>query len=66
MMDWLLESDIVHLIVDAVAMMNLGEFEAGYKLGRGCERDIHSRVQSGVLHNAKDALPKNTRRSKKV
>jgi len=34
MMDWLPEGDIVHLIVDAVAMMPLGEFEADYKLGR--------------------------------
>ena len=34
MMDWLPESDIVHLIVDAVAMMDLRTFEAGYKLGR--------------------------------
>jgi len=34
MMDWLPAGDIVHLIVDAVAMMDLGEFEADYKLGR--------------------------------
>ena len=34
MMEWLPEGDIVHLIVDAVAMMDLSEFEAGYKLGR--------------------------------
>ena len=34
MMDWLPEGDIVHLIVDAVAMMELDAFEAVYKLGR--------------------------------
>ena len=34
MMDWLPEGDIVHLIVDAVAMMELDAFEADYKLGR--------------------------------
>jgi transposase len=34
MIDWLPDDDIVHLIVDAVAMMDLGHFEASYKLGR--------------------------------
>jgi len=34
MMDWLSEGDIVHLIVDAVAMMDLSAFEADDKLGR--------------------------------
>lgn len=33
MMDWLPEDDIVHLIVDAVGLMDLSEFEAGYKVG---------------------------------
>ncbi len=34
MMDWLPAGDIVHLIVDAVALMDLSEFEASSKLGR--------------------------------
>jgi len=33
MMEWLPEGDIVHLIVDAVAVMDLSKFEAVYKLG---------------------------------
>ena len=32
-MEWLPQDDIVHLIVEAVAMMDLSKFEAGYKLG---------------------------------
>jgi hypothetical protein len=35
MMDWLSEGDIVHLIVDAAAMMGLGAFAADDKLGQG-------------------------------
>lgn len=34
MMEWLPEDDIVHLIVEAVGMMDLSKFEASYKLGR--------------------------------
>ena len=33
MMEWLPQDDIVHLIVEVVAMMDLSKFEAGYKLG---------------------------------
>ena len=33
MMEWLPQDDIVHLIVEAVAMMDLSKFEASYKLG---------------------------------
>ena len=33
MMDWLPEDDIVHLIVDAVGVMDLSEFEATCKVG---------------------------------
>src|SRR5690349_675580 len=33
MMDWLPEDDIVHLIVDAVGLMDLTEFEASCKVG---------------------------------
>ena len=34
MMDWLPEDDIVHLVVDAVGLMDRGEFEASCKVGR--------------------------------
>lgn len=34
MMDWLPEDDIVHLVVDAVGLMDLREFEATCKVGR--------------------------------
>lgn len=34
MMDWLPGDDIVHLIVDAVGLMDLTGFEASYKLGK--------------------------------
>ena len=33
MRDWLPEDDIVHLILDAVALMDLSAFEAAHKLG---------------------------------
>ena len=33
--DWLPEDNIVHLILDAVALMDLAAFEAAHKLG-GC------------------------------
>ena len=33
MQDWLPEDDIVHLIVDAVSLMDLREFEAAHRLG---------------------------------
>jgi transposase len=33
MMEWLPQDDIVHLVVEAVAMMDLSKFEADYKLG---------------------------------
>ncbi len=32
MMDWLPEGDIVHVIVDAVGLMEFSEFEATYKI----------------------------------
>lgn len=34
MMDWLPEGDIVHVIVDAVGLMDLSDFEATCKVGR--------------------------------
>src|SRR3712207_4722704 len=33
MMEWLPEDDIVHLMVDAVGLMDLGKFEATCKVG---------------------------------
>jgi len=38
MQDWLPEDDIVHLIVDAVALMDLSGFEAAYKVGKAGPR----------------------------
>lgn len=49
MMDWLPEGDIVHLIVDAVAMMDLGEFEADYKLGRAGQAPFAPQVLLALL-----------------
>ena len=34
MMDWLSDTDIVHLIVDAVSLMDLSAFLKEYKVGR--------------------------------
>ena len=34
MMDWLPEGDIVHVILDAVGLMDLSDFEATCKVGR--------------------------------
>ena len=33
MMEWLPQDDIVHLIVEAVAMIDLSKFEAAYRVG---------------------------------
>jgi transposase len=49
MMDWLPEGDIVHLIVDAVAMMNLGAFEADYRLGRAGQAPFAPQVLLALL-----------------
>ena len=49
MMDWLPEGDIVHLIIDAVAMMDLGEFEADYKLGRAGQAPFAPQVLLALL-----------------
>src|SRR5712671_771442 len=49
MMDWLPEGDIVHLIVDAVAMMDLSTFEAGYKLGRAGQAPFAPQVLLALL-----------------
>ena len=49
MMDWLPEGDIVHLIVDAVAMMDLSTFESGYKLGRAGQAPFAPQVLLALL-----------------
>ena len=49
MMDWLPADDIVHLIVDAVAMMDLSEFEAGAKLGRAGQAPFAPQVLLTLL-----------------
>ncbi|MGI4939954.1 MAG: hypothetical protein ACRYHQ_05225 [Janthinobacterium lividum] len=49
MMDWLPEGDIVHLIVDAVPIMDLGEFEADYKLGRAGQAPFAPQVLLALL-----------------
>ena len=49
MMDWLPEGDIVHLVVDAVAMLDLSEFEAGYKLGRAGQAPFAPQVLLALL-----------------
>ncbi len=49
MMDWLPEGDIVHLIVDAVAMMDLDAFEADYKLGRAGQAPFAPQVLLALL-----------------
>jgi len=49
MMDWLPEGDIVHLIVDAVSMMDLGAFEADCKLGRAGQAPFAPQVLLALL-----------------
>ncbi len=49
MMDSLSEGDIVHLIVDAMAMMDLSAFEADYKLGRAGQAPFAPQVLLALL-----------------
>ncbi len=49
MMDSLSEGDILHLIVDAVAMMDLSAFEADYKLGRAGQAPFAPQVLLALL-----------------
>ena len=49
MMEWLPEDDIVHLIVEAVAMMDLSKFEASYKLGRAGQSPFAPQVLLALL-----------------
>jgi transposase len=49
LMDWRPEGDIVHLIVDAVGMMDLSGFEAIYKLGQAGQPPFAPRVLLALL-----------------
>lgn len=49
MMEWLPEDDIVHLIVEAVAMMDLSKFDASYKLGRAGQAPFAPQVLLALL-----------------
>src|SRR4051812_15675374 len=49
MRDWLPQGDIVHSIVDAVAMMDLSEFEASAKLGRAGQAPFVPQVLLALL-----------------
>src|SRR5512144_788060 len=48
-MDWLPEGDIVHLIVDAVNLMDLSGFEATCKVGKAGQAPFAPRVLLAVL-----------------
>ena len=49
MMDWLPEGDIVHLVVDAVALMDLSSFEAACKVGKAGQAPFSPRVLLALL-----------------
>ena len=49
MMEWLPENDIVHLIVEAVGMMDLAKFEAAYKLGHSGQAPFAPQVLLALL-----------------
>jgi transposase len=49
MMDWLPAGDIVHLIVDAVGLMDLSGFEAAYKVGKAGQAPFAPRVLLALL-----------------
>src|ERR687894_377298 len=49
MQDWLPEGDIVHLIVDAVSLVDLREFEAAHRLGGAGQAPFAPRLLLAVL-----------------
>src|SRR5829696_2015712 len=49
MQDWLPEDDLVHLIVDAVSLMDLREFEAAHRLGGAGQAPFAPRLLLAVL-----------------
>ena len=52
MMEWLPEDDIVHLIVDAVAVMDLSQFEASCKIGGAGQAPFAPAMLLAVLRGA--------------
>jgi transposase len=52
MQDWLPEDDIAHLIVDAVSLMDLREFEAAHRLGGAGQAPFAPRLLLAVLIHA--------------
>src|ERR687890_2517323 len=61
MMDWLPAGDIVHLIVDAVALMALSGFEAAYKVGEAGQAPFAPRVLLALLIHAYAHGPRSSR-----
>lgn len=49
MMDWLAKTDIVHLIIDAVSLMDLSAFHDGYKVGKAGNAPFAPRVLLSLL-----------------
>src|SRR3712207_4163722 len=49
MMEWLPEDDIVHLIVDAVGLMDLSQFEATCKVGKAGQPPFAPKVLLALL-----------------
>ena len=49
MMDWLPDGDIVHVIVDAVGLMDLSDFEATCKVGRAGQPPFAPAMLLGLL-----------------
>ncbi|MBF0560629.1 MAG: transposase [Alphaproteobacteria bacterium] len=49
MMDWLPEGDIVHLIVDAVSLMDLSAFRKEYKVGKAGNAPFEPRLLLSLL-----------------
>ena len=49
MMDWLPEGDVVHVIVDAVGLMDLSDFEATCKVGRAGQPPFAPAMLLGLL-----------------
>ena len=49
MMDWLPEGDIVHVILDAVGLMDLSDFEATCKVGRAGQPPFAPAMLLGLL-----------------
>lgn len=66
MMDWLPEGDIVHLIVDAVALMDLSEFERTYRVGGAGQPPFAPRVVLALLIYAYSQGMRSSRRIERL